>query len=71
MVWNYRVIKMSDQDEEEWIGICEVFYNDKDEPILYSSPVCVSGESLDDLDITLYNMVESVGKPILTKEDFK
>jgi len=61
MTWNYRVV-----NEEGFLGIHEVYYNDNDQPYMVTKvPIGVSGDSLLDLHDTYQLMAEAFDKPVL------
>lgn len=70
--WNHRVMKFNDPLHEEWLEICEVYYDEADKPFLYTEKaVGVAGETIDELRVTLRRMEKALDEPILTPMDFK
>ena len=64
MIWNHRIVDVSDGTEEPIYEIREVFYNSKNEPVFHSDAAVV-GENLDELQELLYMFAEAFNKPIL------
>ena len=59
------------EDDESWIEICEVFYDDDHTPLLYSEKgVSVAGETNEELKNQLELMLSCLNKPVLFKADF-
>jgi hypothetical protein len=59
------------EDDESWIEICEVFYDDDHTPLLYSEKgVSVAGETKEELKNQLELMLSCLNKPVLFKADF-
>lgn len=64
MMWNYRIVDVSDGTEEPIYEIREVYYNSKNEPIFHGDAAIV-GETIDELQEVLYMFAEAFNKPIL------
>jgi len=70
MYWNHRMVNFT-EDDESWIEICEVFYDDDHTPLLYSEKgVSVAGETKEELKNQLELMLSCLNKPVLFKADF-
>ena len=70
--WNFRIISHVTDKGEKWLGIHEVYYDEKEKPQCYSSdPQSVMGESIEDIKWFLSSMKKALDKPILKEEDFK
>lgn len=66
MHWNHRVIKHTYKDGYVYFGIHEVFYNSKGEIYGYSNePIDLSENSLDDLRLTLQQMLRCLDEEVL------
>ena len=71
MTWNHRVIRQVCGDEN-FLGVHEVFYNDKDIPDMCTTePVGVCGESIEALEQVLSWMQKAIGQPTLEMTDFE
>jgi hypothetical protein len=46
MTWNYRVVKFSDEDGEDFYELKEVYYNEDKEPEYYGDAV-IAGETIE------------------------
>jgi len=70
-MWNYRIIRHKVEDEEDWLAIHEVFYNDNDNPNgCTQKSIDVSGEDCDSIKWQLTKMKEALDKPILDYQMF-
>jgi hypothetical protein len=70
MYWNHRMVNLT-EDDESWIEICEVFYDDDHTPILYTEKgISVAGETKEELKTQLEQMLSCLNKPVLFKADF-
>ena len=70
MTWNHRVIRQV-YDDEVFLGIHEVFYEDGVPDMCTKDTVGVSGESLAELKQTLKWMRKALRQPILEMSDFE
>lgn len=68
MYWNHRVVDLG-EDDEQFLVICEVFYNDRDEPVGYTEAT-VGSETLRGIQETLSRMASALKHDILTQDDF-
>lgn len=70
-MWNYRIIRHKVEDEEDWLAIHEVFYDDENNPKgCTKNSVDVSGEDFDSIQWQLTKMQEALDKPILDYQMF-
>lgn len=71
MYWNHRIVNIGKEQEdgEDWLAICEVFYNDNNQPVGYTE-VAVSGETLKEVQKELERMKSAFGHPVLNPSDF-
>ena len=72
MFWNCRVVVVhepEDETDEPLMEVCEVFYNEKDEPCGYSETSAMS-ETLEGLTQHLERMKEALALPVLRQSDF-
>lgn len=68
--WNYRVVNVQDDPEEDpFYEICEVFYDDKDEPAGWARCNAM-GEDMQTLAECLKMMAKALNHPTLEPEDF-
>ena len=70
MYWNYRVVNVEDDPEEEpFYEVCEVFYDENDDPSGWcKSNAC--GEDIQILTECMKKMAEALTQPTLEQEDF-
>lgn len=64
MMWNHRIVDVSDGTEEPIYEIREVFYNSKNEPCFHGDAAVV-GENLDELQELLYMFASAFNFPTL------
>ena len=67
--WNHRVL-VTQYNDDLFYTIHEVHYNDKGEPAGYTERgIAVCGESIDELEATLGNMLQCLSRPALWGDD--
>ena len=67
MIWNHRVIKEVEHDEE-WYYLKEVYYYEDGKPSHCSDrPPILNGESVEELRTILEQMLGALDKPIINK----
>lgn len=72
MFWNCRVVVVhepEDETDEPLMEVCEVFYNEKNEPCGYSETSAMS-ETLEGLTEHLERMKDALALPVLRQSDF-
>jgi hypothetical protein len=72
MFWNCRVVVVhepEDETDEALMEVCEVFYNEKNEPCGYSETSAMS-ETLEGLTEHLERMKDALALPVLRQSDF-
>lgn len=68
--WNYRVVNVEDRpDEEPFYEVCEVFYDENDEPAGWTR-TSVCGEDEQTLTDCIKLMAKALTHPALNPEDF-
>ena len=68
MYWNHRLVNVAkDNGGEDWFQVSEVFYNDAGEPVGYTD-ASLSGETMEEVMLTLQRFAEAVKQPILNAE---
>lgn len=67
MTWNHRVVRFRAGQEDEYLEICEVFYDadDPKKPYAHTQGVAVHGQSIDELRVDLDRMQRCLDLPIL------
>ena len=72
MSWNYRIIKKTTNDEEDYYKIHEVYYDENDNIMFWSEDsVDPHGLNLDELKYDLDLMYKAFDKPVLYIENDK
>ena len=64
MMWNHRIVDVSDGVEDPIYEIREVIYNSKHEPVFHGDAAIV-GEDIEEMKEVLYQMAEAFNKPVL------
>jgi hypothetical protein len=68
--WNYRVVNVQDDPEEEpFYEICEVFYDQNDDPAGWAKCNAM-GEDMKILSECLKLMAKALNQPVLEPHDF-
>jgi len=71
MIWNYRVIDLTEENNgEPCLKICEVYYSDNEKPDGYADAT-VMGETYAELCEEIRRMTEATLKPTLKLKDGK
>lgn len=64
MIWNYRVIDLTeDNGGEPWFSVHEVFYNDNGD-VMGSTEPCFGSETKEGLKELLTSMLKSLDEPV-------
>lgn len=72
MFWNHRVVLVHEpdgEDDEPFFEVCEVYYNEKNEPCGYSEATA-SSDTLEGLNEYLERMAGALQAPVLRQSDF-
>ena len=69
MYWNYRVVDTSEGEEESFLEVCEVFYDENDDPAGWA-PARLCGDNIEDLGECAKLMIKAMNSPTLTQDDF-
>jgi hypothetical protein len=69
MYWNHRVVDMSENEDDPFFEIQEVYYNEAGEPCAYCDP-CVGGGDMDEIQTQLTRFYDCLERPVLKKSDF-
>jgi hypothetical protein len=64
MTWNLRLVDVSEPDGEEYIEVCEVFYDTMGKPLGYT-PATMSGENKEEIRTYVGWALEALDKPVL------
>jgi hypothetical protein len=68
MTWNLRVVEVTEDGEEPYIEVCEVFYDTMGKPLGYT-PATMSGEDKDEIRTYIKWALEALDKPVLKFRD--
>ena len=72
MHWNHRVVLVHEPENEEdepFFEVCEVFYNENNEPCGYSE-ASAGSDTLEGLSEYLERMTSALQAPVLRQSDF-
>ena len=70
-MWNYRVVKTKDEeDQEEVLEIREVYYDQLGKPMGHYGAT-ITGDTLGEIETVLQMMTQSLERAIVKAEDFK
>ena len=65
-VWDYRVVRQTTEDGDEWLSVQEVYYDDETgEPMAHSIDLQLEGDNIADLRTTLQRMLWCLDKDIV------
>lgn len=63
--WNYRVIRETDDELQEWFTLREVYYSPDGEIMYWSEPIPPGGDSVEDLSEDLQLMATALNSDVL------
>jgi hypothetical protein len=63
--WDYRVVRQTTEDGDEWLGVQEVYYDDDETPMAHTTDLEVVGDSIADIRKTLQRMLWCLDKEIV------
>jgi len=70
MYWNHRVVnRIEENDGEDWFVVCEVYYNENNQPCGYCDAT-VGSETMEELKTTIERITKAYEQPVLTKANF-
>lgn len=65
MSWDYRVLVFERANSDLNFAVCEVYYDEADNPTGYTDPIDISGETIEELRTTLNYIRRDISKPVL------
>ncbi len=71
MTWNYRVVKHTHEDGEEFYQIHEVFYKNEQPDMITEKGITPFGENLEELSHSMIYMLQALTKPVLDAKIFE
>ena len=64
--WDYRVVRKTSEDGDEWLGVQEVYYDDETgKPMAHTTDLEVVGDSIADIRKTLQRMLWCLDKEVV------
>ena len=64
-VWDYRVIRQTSEDGDEWLSIQEVYYDDDETPMAHTMDLQVDGDTIAGMRTQLQRMLWCLDKGIV------
>jgi hypothetical protein len=64
-VWDYRVIRQTSEDGDEWLSIQEVYYDDDETPMAHTMDLQVDGDTIAGMRTQLQRMLWCLDKEIV------
>ena len=65
-MWDYRVVRKTTEDGDEWLGVQEVYYDDETgEPMAHTMDLEVVGDNISGLRTQLQSMLWCLDKEIV------
>ncbi len=66
MSWNYRILAHKSNNDDMYLQIHEVYYNENNIPIAYTkNPISIGGTDIDEILWVIDKIRDAVNKPIL------
>ena len=63
--WDYRVVRQTTEDGDEWLSIQEVYYDDDEKPTAQTTDLQVEGDNIADLRKQLQSMIWALEKDVV------
>ena len=65
-IWDYRVVRQTSEDGDEWISVQEVYYDDETgEPSAQTVDLMVEGDTVTEIRTQLEQMLQSLEEPVV------
>ena len=64
-VWDYRVIRQTSEDGDEWLSIQEVYYDDDETPMAHTTDLTLEGDTISGIRTQLQRMLWCLDKEIV------
>ena len=65
-VWDYRVVRQTSEDGDEWLSVQEVYYDDEtDEPMAHTTDLTLEGDTISGIRKQLQRMLWCLDKEIV------
>ena len=64
-VWEYRVVRQTSEDGDEWLSIQEVYYDDDKKPMAHSIDLQIEGDNISDIRKQLQAMLWCLDKEVV------
>ena len=63
--WDYRVVRKTTEDGDEWLGVQEVYYDDVGVPSAHTIDLEITGDTIAGMRTTLQRMLLCLDKEII------
>ena len=64
-VWDYRVVRQTTEEGDEWLSVQEVYYDDDEKPTAQTTDLQVEGDNIADLRKQLQSMIWALEKDVV------
>ena len=64
-MWDYRVVRKTSEDGNEWYSIQEVYYDDDGKPSAQTIDLMIEGDTIAGMRTQLERMINCLGEPVL------
>ena len=68
-MWDYRVVRKTSEDGDEWYSIQEVYYDDDGKPSAQTIDLMIEGDTITGMRTQLEKMINCLGQPVLDESD--
>ena len=69
-VWDYRVVRQTTEDGDEWLSVQEVYYDDETgEPMAHTTDLQIEGDTITEMRTQLERMLKTLEEPVLDESD--
>ena len=64
--WDYRVVRQTTEDGDEWYSVQEIYYDDETgEPMAHTVDLQIEGDTIAGMRIQLERMLKSLDEPVV------
>jgi hypothetical protein len=64
-VWDYRVVRQTSEDGDEWLSVQEVYYDDDEKSMAHTIDLQIEGDSIANIRKQLQSMLWCLDKEIV------
>ena len=63
--WDYRVIRKTTEDGDEWLSIQEIYYGDDKKSVAQTIDLQIEGDTITEMRTQLERMINCLEEPVL------